>query len=79
MVALKHLFGCQKGQKVLFSRNVKPGMFGLGIVPKEIFLAYSTTQFVFLTLRLVPESMVIVAIDMCRKSPITEECVYGIT
>ena len=32
--------------KVLFDRNVKPGKFGLGIAPKEIFLAYSN-QFVY--------------------------------
>ena len=54
----------------MFSRNVKPGMFGLGIAPKEIFLAYST-QFVFSTIRLVPGNVVMVAIDMCGKSHIT--------
>ena len=54
----------------MFSRNVKPGMFGLGIAPKEIFLAYST-QFVFLTIRLVPGNVVMVAIDMWGKNPIT--------
>ena len=48
MVTRKHLFGCRGGQKVLFSRNVKPGVFGLGIAPKKIFIAYPT-QFVFLT------------------------------
>ena len=53
-------------------------MFGLGIAPKEIFLAYST-QFVFLTIRLVPGNVVMVAIDMCGKSPITGEWIYGIT
>ena len=63
--------------KVLFSRNVKPGMFGLGIAPKETFLAYST-QFVFLIIRLVPGNVVMVAIDMCRKSPITGEWIYGV-
>ena len=62
----------------MFSRNVKPGMFGLGIAPKETFLAYST-QFVFLIIRLVPGNMVMVAIDLCRKSPITGEWIYGIT
>ena len=56
--------------KVLFSRNVKPWMFGLGIAPKETFLMYST-QFVFLIIRLVPGNVVLVAIDMCGKSPIT--------
>ena len=62
--------------KVLFSRNVKPGMFGLSIAPKEIFLTYST-HFVFSTIRLVLGNMV--AFDMCGKSPITEEWLYGIT
>ena len=57
-VARKNLFGCREGQKVLFSRNVKPGMFRLGIALKEIFLAYST-HFVFLTIRLVLGSVVI--------------------
>ena len=64
--------------KALFSRNVKPGIFGLSIAPKEIFLVY-TTQFVFLTIRLVPGNVVMVAIDMCGKSPITGEWIYGIT
>ena len=47
-------------------------MFGLGIAPKENFLAYST-QFIFLIIRLVPGNVVMVAIDMCEKSPITVE------
>ena len=64
--------------KVLFSRNVKSGMFGLGIALKETFLAYST-QFVFLIIRLAPGNVVMVAIDMCGKSPITGEWIYGIT
>ena len=42
--------------KVLFSKNVKPGMFGLVITPKEIFPVYST-EFVFLTIRLVPRNV----------------------
>ena len=63
----------------MFSSNVKPGgMFGLGMVPKENFLAYST-QFVFLAIRLVTENVVMVTIDMCRKSPIMWEWAYGIT
>ena len=74
----KHLFGCRGGGKVLFSRNAKPGMFGLGIVLKEIFIAYST-QFVFLAIRLAPGNVVIVALDMCGKSPITGEWMYGFT
>ena len=36
-------------------------------------------QFVFLAIRLVPRNMVMVAIDMCRKSPINGEWIYGIT
>ena len=65
--------------KVLFSRNVKPGIFGLGMfAPKETFLTYST-QFVFLIIRLVPGNLVMVANDMCGKSPITGEWIYGIT
>ena len=64
--------------KVLFSTIAEPGMFGLGMVPKEVFLAYST-QFIFLIIRLVPGNVVMVAIDMCGKSPITGEWIYGIT
>ena len=66
-MARKHLFGCREGEG-LFSRNVKPGISGLGIAPKEIFLAYST-QFDFLTIRQVPGNVVMVAIDMCGKAP----------
>ena len=62
----------------MFSKNVKPGMFGLGIALKETFLAY-LTQFVFLIIILVPANVVMVAIDMCGKSPITGEWIYGIT
>ena len=58
--------------KILFSKIANPGMFGLGIAPKENFLAYST-QFIFLIIRLVPGNVVMVAIDMCEKSPITVE------
>ena len=53
-------------------------MFGLAIVLKEIFIAYST-QFVFLAIRLAPGNVVIVALDMCGKSPITGEWMYGFT
>ena len=53
-------------------------MFGLGIVLKEIFIAYST-QFVFLAIRLAPGNVVTVALDMFGKSPITEEWMYGFT
>ena len=45
---------------------------------KEIFLAYST-HFVFSRIRLVLGNVVMVVIDNCRKSPITEEWIYGIT
>ena len=61
-----------------FSTIAKPGMFGLDIASKENFLAYST-QFIFLIIRLVPGNVVMVAIDMCGKSPITGEWTYGIT
>ena len=53
-------------------------MFGLGIALKETFLAY-LTQFVFLIIILVPANVVMVAIDMCGKSTITGEWIYGIT
>ena len=64
--------------KILFSRNVKPGMFGLGIAPRETFLVYSI-QFVFLIIIFVPGNVIMVAIDVCGKSPITREWIYGIT
>ena len=60
----------------MFSRNVKPEMFGLGIAMKETSLTYST-QFVFL-IRLVLGNVIMVAIDMCGKSTITGEWIYGI-
>ena len=63
---------------VLFSTIAKPGMFGQGIPPKENFLAYST-QLIVLIIRLVPGNLVMVATDMCGKSPITGEWIYGIT
>ena len=50
---LESTYSAVREGKVLFSRNVKPGMFGLGITAKEIFLAYST-QFVLLIIRLIP-------------------------
>ena len=56
----------------------KLGMFGLGMILKEGFLTYST-QFIFLIVRLVSGNVVIVAIDMCRKSAITGEWIYGVT
>ena len=52
--------------KVLFSRNVKPGMFGLGMVLKESFLTYST-QFIFLTIWLEPVNVYMVAIYVQKK------------
>ena len=61
----------------MFSRNVKPGMLGLGIAPKEIFLAYST-QFLFSTIRLVSGNVGMVTTDMWGKGPITGEWIYGI-
>ena len=62
----------------MFNTIAEPEMFRLGIVPKEVFLAYST-QFIFLIIRLVPGNVVMVAIDMCGKSPIMGEWIYGIT
>ena len=62
----------------MFSTIAKPGMFGLGMVPKEGFLAYST-QIMFLLIRPVPGNVVMVATDMCGKSPTTGEWIYGIT
>ena len=53
-------------------------MFRLGIASKETFLAYST-HFVFLTIRLVPGNVIMVAINMCGKSPTTEEWINGIS
>ena len=53
-------------------------MFRLGVAPKETFLAYSA-HFVFLTIRLVPGNVVMVAINMCGKSLTTEEWIYGIS
>ena len=48
------------------------------MAPKEGFLACST-QFIFLIIKLVPGNVVvIVAIDMCGKIPITREWIYGI-
>ena len=53
-------------------------MFGLSITLKEIFLLYST-QFVFSTIRFVSGNVVMVTIDMCWKSLIRGEWIYGIT
>ena len=61
----------------MFSTIPEPGMFGLGMVPKEVFLAHST-QFIFLIIRLVHGNVVMVATDTCGKSPITGEWIYGI-
>ena len=58
----------------MFSRNAKPGMFGLGKAPKENFLAYSS-QFIFLIIRFVSGNVVMVAIDLGGKSPIIGECI----
>ena len=62
----------------MFSTIAELGMFGLGIVLREGFLAYSN-QFIFLIIRLVPGNVVMVATDMCGKSAITGEWTYGIT
>ena len=62
----------------MFSTIAEPGMFGLGMMPKEVFLAYST-QFIFLIIKLVPGNVVMVATDMCEKAPSRGEWIYGIT
>ena len=62
----------------MFSRNVQPGMFGLDIVLKDNFIAYST-QFVFLAIGNVPRNVAMVTIDMCGKSSIKGEWIYGVT
>ena len=74
MVAWKHLFSCWE-RKVLFSTIAKPWMFGLAMMLKENFFAY-WTQFVFLIKKFVPENVVMVALDMCRTSPINEKWIY---
>ena len=56
--------------------HVKHAIFEVRMT--ENFLAYSV-QFIFLIIRLAPWNVVMVAIDMCGKSPITREWVYGIT
>ena len=48
------------------------------MVPKEGFPAYSI-QFIFLIIRLAPGNVVMVAPDMCGRSPITREWIDGIT
>ena len=70
-MALKHLFRVREGE-VLFSRISKPGMFGLGMAPKETFPAHSA-QLIFLIIILAARNVVIVAIDMSGKSSITGE------
>ena len=61
----------------MFSNIGKLGIIRLGMSPKENFLAY-LTQFIFLIIRLVPGNVIIVAIDMCGKSSIMGEWMYGI-
>ena len=77
-MALKQSYSSGGKGKVLLSTIAEPGMFRLGIALKENFLAYST-QFIFLIIRLVPGNVVMVAIVMCGKSPVTGEWIYGIT
>ena len=69
---LESTYSAIREGKVLFSKNVKPGMFALGMAPNEKFLPY-LTQSVFLTIRLVTGNVVMVTTDMCGKSPITRE------
>ena len=61
----------------MFSKIAKPGMFGLGMVPKKNFLAYAI-QFIFLIIRHAPGNVVMAAINICGKSSITGDEVYGI-
>lgn len=64
--------------KALFCRNVKSGMFGLEMEPKENFVAYST-QIVFLIIRLLLGNVLMVAINTCGKNTIAGELIYEIT
>ena len=66
----RELYSAVREGKVLFNTIAKPGMFGLGMALKENFLAYPT-EFIFLIIRLVPGNVVMVAIDMSGRSPIT--------
>ena len=50
--------------KILFSRNAKPGIFGLDMAPKDNFLVYST-KFIILIIRFTPGNVHMVAINMC--------------
>ena len=58
--------------------HAKPEIFVLGMVPEKNFPVYST-KFIFLIIRFVPGNVVMVAIVMCAKSPITGKWIYGIT
>ena len=62
MVAWKHLFSCHRGEG-LWARHSSEGDSSRLL-----------TQFVFLTIRPVPGNMV--AIDICKKSPIMGERIY---
>ena len=55
----------------MLSTITEPVMFGLGIAPKENFVAYST-QFAILIIRLVPGNVVMVAIDTAERVPSQE-------
>ena len=59
------------------SAIAKSWMFGLGMAPNKNSLAYST-QFIFLIIRILPGNVVMVAIDIGRKQPVTGEWIYGI-
>ena len=52
------------------------GYFNPGMLRVE---GVSSTQFVFLTIRLVHGNVVMVAIDMCGKSLTSGEWIYGIS
>ena len=69
--------------QVLFSTIAKPGMFGLGMAPKEGFLAYSGLFNLFdnknCTWKRRGDGCTDMCTDMCQKSPITREWIYGIS
>ena len=68
--------------QVLFSTIAKPGMFGLGMAPKEGFLAYSGLFNLFdnknCSWKRRGDGCTDMCTDMCQKSPITREWIYGI-
>ena len=76
-MAREYLFGCRGRVRSCLAEMLNLGCWARHRA-KVDFFAYST-QFVFLRIRLVLGNVVTVAIDMCKKSPITGEWIYGIT